>query len=644
MAIFDIFRNKPAAYLSIQPQKKKRLSEQVTNAPVDRVTMQMTNLRQAVEEATDVNNPSINNLILYYDNAMRDSHVRSQVTVSKNMVLAAPFALGKDGKDSEEALKLLRRPWFEKFVSFAIDAEFYGYSLIEFGEKKDGEFQDCKIFPRRHIKPKGRMVLANPGDITGFPYADKLNEFFLVEVGDVESLGTLELVCREVIWKNFARVDWSAASERFGMPFVFMKTRLDDDAEVQKRARMLSNMGTKGWAIGDLEDEIEFIETSKSDFYKIYAENAKYCDEQISKLINGQTGTSDEKAFVGSAEVHERILDNYTDARLRMLTNIINYELIPFLVFHGYPLDGMQFRFTELDPKEKKTTEEKKPEDPDFDQEDGDNGDNGNVRNVLTFPSFPQKKKAVNALNLQKKLFDYLKRIFAGSEELFDEDIWQHNFKKLEGAIAESFGVDFSTASRQDARLAFQLRENAGVYAAFKNHVEKNELVSLLTNEDGSLRTWAQFKKMATPITQKYNVNWLKTEYNQAAANATMAKKWEGFRENADIYPNLQYRAVMDRQTRAEHATWNGIILPINDPFWATHYPPNGWGCRCSVTQTDKAEKRPFGDMPAADPGFQNNPGITGKLFSDDNAYSTQLSDETKSALKTQINTKFPAE
>ena len=64
MAIFDIFRNKPAAYLSIQPQKKKRLSEQVTNAPVDRVTMQMTNLRQAVEEATDVNNPSINNLIL----------------------------------------------------------------------------------------------------------------------------------------------------------------------------------------------------------------------------------------------------------------------------------------------------------------------------------------------------------------------------------------------------------------------------------------------------------------------------------------------------------------------------------------------------------------------------------------------------
>jgi hypothetical protein len=121
-----------------------------------------------------------------------------------------------------------------------------------------------------------------------------------------------------------------------------------------------------------------------------------------------------------------------------------------------------------------------------------------------------------------------------------------------------------------------------------------------------------------------------------------MAKKWQGFQENADIYPNLQYRAVMDRQTRPEHARWNGVILPINDPFWATHYPPNGWNCRCSVTQTDKAVKSPEEDLPA-DPGFRNNPGMTGKLFSDDNAYSTQLTDEIKSALKTQINTKFPA-
>ena len=394
MSIFSIFQSKPAAIATLKPERKKRLSEQLTNAPVDRVTMQMNNLRHAIDEALDVNNPSINNLILYYDNAMRDSHVRSQVTVAKNMVLASPFAIGRDGSDDTEAIKLLKRPWFEKFIGYSIDAELYGYSLIEFGEIKNGEFQDCKIFPRRHIKPRSRMVLANPGDMAGFFYGDKLNDFYLVEVGDIESLGTLELVCREVIWKNFARVDWSAASERFGMPFVFMKTRLDDDAEVQKRARMLANMGTKGWAIGDLDDELSFVETSKSDFYKIYAENAKYCDEQISKLINGQTGTSDEKAFVGSSEVHERILDNYTDSRLRRITNVVNYELIPFLTHHGYPLDGLQFRYTELDPKKKTQGPEEQEEEPGTTEPKNTKTQKlGNRRKVLRDLSVTKKKR-----------------------------------------------------------------------------------------------------------------------------------------------------------------------------------------------------------------------------------------------------------
>ena len=34
---------------------------------------------------------------------------------------------------------------------------------------------------------------------------------------------------------------------------------------------------------------------------------------------------------------------------------------------------------------------------------------------------------------------------------------------------------------------------------------------------------------------------------------------------------------------RLQHKAFDGLTLPKDAPFWATHYPPNGWGCGCRV-------------------------------------------------------------
>lgn len=34
---------------------------------------------------------------------------------------------------------------------------------------------------------------------------------------------------------------------------------------------------------------------------------------------------------------------------------------------------------------------------------------------------------------------------------------------------------------------------------------------------------------------------------------------------------------------RPMHLAWNGLVLGADDPWWTTHYPPNGWGCKCTV-------------------------------------------------------------
>ena len=55
----------------------------------------------------------------------------------------------------------------------------------------------------------------------------------------------------------------------------------------------------------------------------------------------------------------------------------------------------------------------------------------------------------------------------------------------------------------------------------------------------------------------------------------------------------LWYRAVLDERTRPQHRAWHDIVLPVDHAFWDTHYPPNGWRCRCIVrTLTERELQR----------------------------------------------------
>ncbi len=43
---------------------------------------------------------------------------------------------------------------------------------------------------------------------------------------------------------------------------------------------------------------------------------------------------------------------------------------------------------------------------------------------------------------------------------------------------------------------------------------------------------------------------------------------------------------------RPLHAAWDGLVLPVDDPFWHTHYPPNGWRCRCRAVSVSERDLR----------------------------------------------------
>ena len=66
-----------------------------------------------------------------------------------------------------------------------------------------------------------------------------------------------------------------------------------------------------------------------------------------------------------------------------------------------------------------------------------------------------------------------------------------------------------------------------------------------------------------------------------------------------DVMPYLVYHTVGDDRVRRDHAALDGLVLPADDPFWETHYPPWDWGCRCTVsgmTQLEYDEEKAAAD------------------------------------------------
>ena len=57
----------------------------------------------------------------------------------------------------------------------------------------------------------------------------------------------------------------------------------------------------------------------------------------------------------------------------------------------------------------------------------------------------------------------------------------------------------------------------------------------------------------------------------------------------------LRYQYNIVTNPREDHLAWDGKVLATDDPWWNTHYPPNGWGCRCTVTGVGKGRMRALG-------------------------------------------------
>ncbi len=87
----------------------------------------------------------------------------------------------------------------------------------------------------------------------------------------------------------------------------------------------------------------------------------------------------------------------------------------------------------------------------------------------------------------------------------------------------------------------------------------------------------------------------LRTIYWANVRTAHAAGEWERTQRTKRFLPFLAYTLSQAERRRLEHEGWVGTVLPVDDPWWDTHYPPNGWGCKCGVRQVSGREAERLG-------------------------------------------------
>lgn len=133
---------------------------------------------------------------------------------------------------------------------------------------------------------------------------------------------------------------------------------------------------------------------------------------------------------------------------------------------------------------------------------------------------------------------------------------------------------------------------------------------------------WWQRHNVQDPQTGKVvNINppaRLRTIFDTNMRTARAVGQWDRIQRTKRTRPYLLYLTGPSERHRPEHLAWHGLLLPVDDPFWLTHFPPCGWGCKCHTQSVSTGEASRLEDegvlAPDPEPILDDNGNPTGHV------------------------------
>ena len=313
----------------------------------------MQDWRGAWQLAINVDSPNRQRLYDIYRDALVDLHLSGCIEQRKGFGLSRSFKLvDSGGNENEEAMHYFEQDWFKQLLKLSLDAVNWGHSLIELGDiTTDGDgcicYDGVKLLPRKHVIPEYGRVITDLGQdwTTGLEYRKPPFTDWLIEAGQPEDLGLLLKAATQTIPKKNMFAFWDTFGEIFGMPMRIARTTSRDEKEQDRLLKMLNNSGSKLSMVANMDTEIEFVESGKSDAYNVYDKRIDRANSEISKLIIGQTMTIEDGSSLSQSQTHLEVFENLVKSDRDMLRDIVNNQLIPRMAKHGFPVKGLRFKW-----------------------------------------------------------------------------------------------------------------------------------------------------------------------------------------------------------------------------------------------------------------------------------------------------------
>lgn len=283
-----------------------------------------------------------------------DPHYRSVLGTRKMAVTGLPTTVeaatddANDVKMADFITEVTQTAEYDELLEDLVDAYGKGFSVCEIMWDRSGaqwvpsqyKWRDPRFF--RFDATVGEEVLLVDEIDPSKTYPLEAYKFIVhrprLKSGLTLKGGLARAACGIFMWKSFSLRDWASFGERFGMPLRLGKYPKNTAPEdVAKLFQAVAQMGMDSAAVISDTMSVEFADMAGgSGGETLFLARCEWLDKQCSKLVLGQTMTSDDGSSLAQAKVHNQVRSDILASDIKQLNRTLNRQLVKPLIDLNY--------------------------------------------------------------------------------------------------------------------------------------------------------------------------------------------------------------------------------------------------------------------------------------------------------------------